>query len=387
MKVRGRWYAPGVLAVVHGLLLFAAVNLGAAWYLRAHPVDPVSLTFGERSFQLVYPGRSREDIRQLLLETWSRPYAFEPLTDGREPAYRGRFVNVDPAGFRLPRSASPWPPDPGGLNVFVFGGSTTFGYGVADDETVVSALQSWLAERLPGRPVRCYNFGRGAYYSSQERALFEELLEGDFVPDVAVFIDGLNEFVYDNPQLTGELRRFVRFPVRASLAALWHALPLHELVSRVKYRTDLRPAPSSLEKYDDPARLERQIERYLVNRRLLKGAAADRGVRPLFVWQPIPTYKYDLRHHLFGTYDFGLNFYSGFGYRRLAPRQEFLGPDALWAADIQEGVREPLYVDDIHYTAAMARRLGEIIGKALLERGILAEGPAASESKDARKGP
>ena len=42
MKVRGRWYAPGVLAVVHGLLLFAALNLGVAWFLRAHPADPVS---------------------------------------------------------------------------------------------------------------------------------------------------------------------------------------------------------------------------------------------------------------------------------------------------------------------------------------------------------
>jgi hypothetical protein len=287
-------------------------------------------------------------------------------------------VNVDPAGFRLSRGASPWPPDPGAVNVFVFGGSTTFGYGIADDETVVSALQAWLAERLTGRPVRCYNFGRGAYYSSQERALFEELLEADFVPDAALFIDGLNEFVYDNPQLTGELRQFVRFPVRASLATLWHALPLRQLVSRVKFRKGLRPAPSSLEKYDDPDRLERQIQRYLANRRMLKGMAADRGVRTLFVWQPIPTYKYDLRHHLFGRYDFGLNFYSGFGYRRLAPRrQEFLGPDVLWAADIQEGVREPLYVDDIHYTAAMARRLSETIGQALLERGILADGRAA----------
>ena len=375
MKVRGQWYATGVLAAVHGLLLFAALNLGVAWFLRAHPVDPVTLSFGEKPFQLVYPGWSREDLHQLLLETWSRPFAFEPFTDGKEPPYRGKFVNVDAAGFRRSRGGSPWPPDRGALSVFVFGGSTTFGYGVADDETVVSALQAWLAERLTARPVRCYNFGRGAYYSSQERALFEELLEADSVPDAAVFIDGLNEFVYDNPQLTGELRQFVRFPVRASVATLWHALPLRQLVSRLKFRTGLRPAPSNVEKYDDPGRLERQIERYLANRRMLRESAADRGVLPLFVWQPIPTYKYDLRHHLFGTYDFGLNYYSGFGYRRLEPRRkELSGPDAVWAADIQEGVREPLYVDDIHYTAAMSRRLAETIGQALLERGILADG-------------
>src|SRR6185436_5392660 len=54
------------------------------------------------------------------------------------------------------------------------------------------------------REPRVYNFGRGAYYSSQERALFEKLLVGGTVPDGAIFLDGLNDFMYydDRPAMT-----------------------------------------------------------------------------------------------------------------------------------------------------------------------------------------
>jgi hypothetical protein len=94
-------------------------------------------------------------------------------------------------------------------------------------------------------------------------------------------------------------------------------------------------------------------------------------VRPLFVWQPVPTYHYDLRYHLFGDLDFGVNNCSAFGYARMADRLRHAPPasDFLWAADVQEGVRQPLYVDQVHYTAALSAVIGRVIGQALLERG------------------
>jgi hypothetical protein len=365
-------YAALILTSFHALVLFLGLNLLAAGFLRAFPQDPVSLTYGDRSFAKVYPGRTREDVHQLLLETWRRHVGFEPFTDAREVPEAGRFVNVHPGGFRLSRDQGPWPPETGVPSVFVFGGSTAFGYGVADDETVSSYLQSFLAKRAP--LVRCYNFGRGGYYSSQEHVLFEDLLEQGTVPRVAVFLDGLNEFAFDEPQLTQELAHFVDAPVAASASMLWRRLPLNELISREKYRRRLKPARHRIARYDDPPRLERLIDRYLANRRAIVAVAAAWGVRPLFVWQPVPTYKYDLDSHLFGSYDFGLNYYSAFGYARMAERRRDLEQDAgfLWAADMQEGLHEPLYVDQIHYTAAMSKRVAEVIGGALVQREWLA---------------
>ncbi len=367
-------YVGAVLAVFHGVLLFAGLNLLAWAVLALFPQDPIALTYGERPFGLVYPGHDRAQVQELLRETWSRPLTWEPFTESRERRYQGRFVNVHPAGFRLSRGQGSWPPDPARVNVFVFGGSTTFGYGVADDETIVSALQGFLDERLgPGRAA-CYNFGRGAYYSSGERILFEELLAAGEVPRVAVFIDGLNEFAFGAPFPAERLRRAVNTPASGALRLLADELPLTRLVARWKAGKPPRRSQAEVAAlYDDAALLDGRIQRYQANRRLISTVAAGWGVRPLFVWQPVPTYHYDLRYHLFGDLDFGNNNYSTFGYPRMAEllRREPPGPEFLWAADLQQGVRQPLYVDQIHYTAAMSARIGAEVGRALLERGLL----------------
>lgn len=367
-------YTTAVLTLFHGLLLFAALNLAAWGFLKAFPEDPVALTYGERPFASVYPGRSREEVRELLRETWTRPAAYEPFTESRERRYQGRFVNVHPAGFRLSRDQGPWPPDPARANVFVFGGSTLFGYGVADDETIVSALQAFLDQRLGKGRVACYNFGRGAYYSTGERILFEGLLAEAAVPRLAVFVDGLNEFAFGAPFLSTRLREQVRAPVRAALATLGEQLPLAQLIARRKATRPPRRADAEVAAaFDDARLLDERLLRYLANRRLITATATAWGVRTLFVWQPVPTYRYDLRYHLFGEADFEKNHYAGFGYERFAERlrREPPGGDFLWAADLQDGVREPLYVDQVHYTAAFSRRIGEEIGQALVERGLV----------------
>ena len=130
----------------------------------------------------------------LLKETWSRPFMYEPFTQFKERPYRGNYVNIDNNGFRYTKNQGPWPPQSQNINIFLFGGSTTFGYGVSDNQTIASYLQQYLNEKL-GRNVRVYNFGRGFYYLSQERVLYEQLLTSGFVPDIAIFIDGLNDFV------------------------------------------------------------------------------------------------------------------------------------------------------------------------------------------------
>src|SRR5207249_2176487 len=41
------------------------------------------------------------------------------------------------------------------------------------------------------------------------------------------------------------------------------------------------------------------IERYGRNKRMIEVLAGGYGFVPVFVWQPIPWYKYDLKYHLF----------------------------------------------------------------------------------------
>src|SRR5205085_2675003 len=126
------------------------------------------------------------------------------------------YVNVDPGGFRWSGDQGPWPPDPKNFNIFFFGGSTGFGYGVRDAETVASQLAAFLNQtKAVSRPIKIYNFGRAGYYSTPERMLFERLLLEGHRPQLAVFMDGLNEFEHasdEDPRLNHLVDRWVFRP-------------------------------------------------------------------------------------------------------------------------------------------------------------------------------
>jgi lysophospholipase L1-like esterase len=362
-------YRAVIFTVVHALLLFAAVNVVAWLVLRYHPSDPITLSYGAIPLDRIYPGYTRDDVRELLRETWTRRPVFEPFLVSRERKFRGRFVNVSPEGFRLVKDQAPWPPDPARLNVFVFGGSTAFGYGVADEDTIASALQSELGPAAAPRIVACYNFGRGGYYSTQERIQFEQLVAAGLAPDVAVFVDGLNEFAFEAPWLTTSLHNVLASPVRTAARTLVDQLPLTRLLAERKAARG-QPTAGSVQGYDDRPRLAANLARYLGNRRLVTTLARAQQVEVLFVWQPIPLYAYDLASHPFGGFDFAHNNYARFGYPMMAEKKP-PEPDFFWAADLQKDLHEPLYVDQVHYTAAMNRRLASAIGRALEERGVL----------------
>ena len=94
-------------------------------------------------------------------------------------------------------------------------------------------------------------------------------------------------------------------------------------------------------------------------------------VQSVFVWQPIPSYKFDLTYHL--TEEFGPHTYSQFGYRIM---QDYVtknrqGLNFLWCADMQEDIKEPLYVDPVHYSADMSKRIALMIFNMLEERVLI----------------
>jgi hypothetical protein len=66
---------------------------------------------------------------------------------------------------------------------------------VTDAQALGSQLQPLLRQKL-GRPVVVYNFGQSKYGSTQERLLFEKLLLEGQKPDMAIFVDGLNDFQF-----------------------------------------------------------------------------------------------------------------------------------------------------------------------------------------------
>lgn len=81
--------------------------------------------------------------------------------------------------------------DPDAFNIFAFGGSTTFGTAVQDDETWPAFLEQTLMQKHPN--ARVYNFGIGGFALHDETYLLTQHLIDGYIPDVAIFYDGVNE--------------------------------------------------------------------------------------------------------------------------------------------------------------------------------------------------
>jgi len=361
------------------LLLFVVVNLalGAAyaWHDRRPKANPL-LARPKEWLAAAYPGWSHADLKAMADEQLTKWLSYDDYVMFKETPVRGRYVNVSEAGFRVSRAQGPWPPAPSNFNVFVFGGSTTFGTWLPDEQTVSSFLQAALVRRQLATNVCVYNFGAGFYYSTQERLRFERLLGKGIVPDAAVFVDGLNDFFRLDDTPANRAWFVEAFAVannkKSLLPALVQELPVARLVRSITphRQVPLRHEPAAL-----PAKAARVIATYRENKLMIESLCAAHGVAPVFVWQPIPCYNYDLKyfpwyHHAAQIDNYELH---GVGYPQMRALYDrgVLGTNFLWCADLQADEHECLYVDLYHYTAKFSEKFAEAIAALSLERGLL----------------
>ncbi|MDG1957926.1 MAG: SGNH/GDSL hydrolase family protein [Candidatus Binatia bacterium] len=373
-------YKTGAIIVVNTLLLFLALNFSLEAILGSDGARVQQFSPAERYGDIArrqYPELTDAQYEKLMSEIWRiDTFVYEPYTQFKPGAFAGEFVNVSPHGFRVGPDQGPWPPDDANYNVFIFGGSTTFNHGVTDAQTISARLQPLLEEGSQ-RPVRMYNFGRGYYFSTQERTLFEKLLMDGYVPDLAIFIDGLNDFYNrsGNPQFSPQLSGHLKRSIDNSLARLasggatrftdWaRSLFLVKLV-QTKLKKTNPPKPPKPPKPLPQNSLDDVIGRYLSNKRMAEAVAAEWEVETIWIWQPVPTYGFDEAYHPFTTKRRanGPHARSGPGYARMKERakEQPLGQNFLWLAEMQRDMKEVLYVDYVHYSPKMSRLIAEQI--------------------------
>jgi hypothetical protein len=298
-----------------------------------------------------------------------RALVFEPYTHFRVRPMSGCTVNVTEHGYRRGNPVEAWPPDPTSANVFVFGGSTAFGYGVSDDETIPARVADQLSHLLPAKRVSIYNFATPNHAGMQERIQFEQLLLNGHVPRVAIFIDGFNEFVapYYSPVM---LKPFVDATASHSTSQRF-ARTIRDLVTR-KLGRSAGVADDNGCRLPDPRLV---LDQYMLNVRLINAVCREFAVRPLFVWQPVPCYHYD-GEHLHGTGhrdSASLMDCVRTGYKMMDSRRanDVSGDRFLWLADIQRGRTDNLYVDADHYTAEFSHEIAKCIAQHLVAGGLL----------------
>jgi len=371
------------------VLLLIGLNL-ILYFLWMPDATTAANVYGMDTVMKAYPGWSRKDVAELLHETVSAEMVYDIITQVKPPTFHGRFVTVDPAGFRHVEDQGPWPPDPQAINIFVFGGSTTFGVGLPDSETIPSELQKALAARHPVRTVHVYNFGVPTYTSTQEMLAYVALVRQGIVPDVAVFIDGLNDSVnWNGTWGPGNLiSARMSYPVLATLVDL----PMTKWARRVARLLVTQPGNGIGNRPSDSVSDE-VVHRWMSNREVVERIAAGWGKKTLFVWQPVCTFKYDLKYDLLwglraSRLQFGLEAPIQFIYPRVERlnSEGALGSNFLYLGDMQLGIRKNLYVDGHHYTHDFSREIADRIADFLTSKGHVktdgsqVKSPTASQS-------
>jgi hypothetical protein len=65
--------------------------------------------------------------------------------------------------------------------------------------------------------------------------------------------------------------------------------------------------------------------------------------------------------------------YSGDGYKYMKEliKKQSMGTHFFWCADIQEGLKEPLYVDQFHYSSKLSKMIAIAVGDFLIRRNLI----------------
>lgn len=280
----------------------------------------------------------------------------------------GTFLNIGRDGERFvpppSREHDGQPP----LVVWAFGGSTQFGWGVADAYSVPALLQTALQERLPNRQVQVINFAVPIYNSSQELALFAANLRRS-KPDIAMFMDGVNDVwytMYANTQtplvdpLAGVWENYTA-SITSAVDTPWMTInpsfpPLRLAQQMGLNLSQLRPPPDFPVRYamqgiytqNATEQLEYAVNSYNANRTMGTAIGDAMGVSTYFLLQPYADTAY----------------YPGFKEGALAAGGENLYDvsDTFALADYSDHI---LLIDDFHYSdyasEILAGRIADII--------------------------
>jgi len=333
---------------------------------------------GYRFVRQSRPGASQTDepVSIEILETydWSGTYwaehsrsgrkRYEPFTIWRSRPFSGETITVDERGVRRTPGAVC---SPGAIKVFTFGGSSMWGHGVPDWETIPAHVQTGWGE-ASDRPICVENWGERGWVATQGLIELIRQLQIGNVPDEVVFYDGANDVgaAYQSGRSGGHLEldiiadRFERSPL-----LLADRSALLGMIRRIG-----SAAPNHRRRLGagDPGVLgAATVRAYLSTYTIVEAMADAWGFGFHFFWQPVLTEgakplceaERQIEQRLFDTYP-DLPLWYASAHDEL--RASLAGHEHLHdLTDVFDGVRTQTYIDPVHLTPEGNRLVAERI--------------------------
>jgi len=236
--------------------------------------------------KLVRPDSSAATNKEIAEEIdQSNKFQYEPWVEFRNIDYAGKFVNIQNAVRKSIPDSYFNPNSKDTTDIYFFGGSTTFGFNLADDETVTSQFVRLYKQQHPnGKSIRVHNFGTPTYYSYQELILFSKLIFSGSRPGIVVFVDGVNDFWFAKASYYNQ--SYFSYILRQVFS--------QDLLTTGKFdfkdtadRMFKDPPNIPLQSYNDTL-----IAHYISNVKNEKMMADVIHAKSYFFCQPVPFYKY-----------------------------------------------------------------------------------------------
>ena len=238
-----------------------------------------------------FPGESEELVRQRLDDNalrYRRTVERFGYLGTRECV--SKFFNVVSGRFRRsPRAPVVNASETG--HIHCYGGSTTAGHNVGDDETYPHYLEEIL--RTEDSSVRVLNFGAGNHTNLHSSLhLLDHCLSGR-IPKVALMLNGLNDMIYINSSSDGALE-FLDTALFLSQHSPGQNTPIGEisgLMPKLGLGTQNEPTGTELPDGDVTmlaSALEELRHRMCAALAIRDFCSAQWGVKVLNYWEPTP---------------------------------------------------------------------------------------------------
>lgn len=163
-------------------------------FIRENPIFFLMESSGHRPADLspAFPGLSVDEIVLMLkdnrfgLRRTVERFGYLGIRE-----CRSKYFNIHKSGYRLNGANSVESND--GHQIHCYGGSSTLGANVADNQTISAFLESQLQKKVK---VNVFNFGAGNHTSLHSSLrLLDHVLSGH-IPELAIFLNGFNDVSY-----------------------------------------------------------------------------------------------------------------------------------------------------------------------------------------------
>jgi hypothetical protein len=320
-------------------------------FQRENPIFFLMKRSGHQPAELssAFPGMSVEEITLMLIDNrYGLRRTVERFGYLAIRECKSDYFNIIKNGSRS--NGSDTIPGDGCYQVHCYGGSTTLGANVADNQTISAFLELQLRKKLK---VNVFNFGAGNHTSLHSSLrLLDHALSGN-APDSAIFLNGLNDCAYAGggaDGITPFLDQLLANSQHSSgvdkrLGEFVDLIPRGDVIDPKKFKNDV-----SDEQLASNVRF-----RYGISVAIQNFVAKNFGVRILRFIEPSPYLNCRPEQYLLPRissgnirFDYVKRLYNVIGNHGCS--KVFGDSDFISIVDIGQYVFGPLYIDECHFS-------------------------------------